>query len=186
MVVTAVLVILLGLVTSLKGGSLANLARTRFRGLWILFAAASIQVGTRLTVAETTQTSLLVVIASVMLCGVFLALNIKIVGMIPAAVGLLLNFIVITANGSMPVSRWAADVAGIGGSAADGLKHEWLSAQSSFAWLADLIPIPQASLVVSIGDVVLWYGIGRYVYAVAMGGSGSRVASASSLATNAT
>ncbi len=83
------------------------------------------------------------------------------------ALGWALNTAVIAANGNMPVSSWALHVAGYDESlnvAAVGVrKHEDLSQDTRMVMLGDVIPIPHAKRVLSIGDVFLLAGIALFV-----------------------
>ncbi|MBW3594622.1 MAG: DUF5317 domain-containing protein [Actinobacteria bacterium] len=150
-----------------RGGSLEPLAQTQFRLLWILFAALVAQVGFDLwDPAWLSQTGDLVVLLTTNAAiVVFLAANRHLPGMLLAALGLLLNVIVISANAGMPVSQEAAEIAGLEGELTNlGIKHEVLGPDTVFPWLADVIPLPGLNALISVGDVVLAAGIGWLVY----------------------
>ena len=160
----AVVAALYGLV---RGGSLEPLARTEFRVPWVLFAGLLGQVAFDLWdpdwLSETGD--LVVLLVSNALVVVFLALNRHLPGMLLAAIGLVLNVVVITANGGMPVSREAAEIAGLEGELPNfGIKHELLGPDTIFPWIADVIPLPGLNALISVGDVVLAIGIGWLVY----------------------
>lgn len=150
-----------------RGGSLEGVAATPFRHAWLLFAGFVVQIGFSLWDPPwlTEAGQLAVLIASNALVAAFLAVNLRLPGMAVAAAGLLLNVVVIAANGGMPVSLEAADVAGMDPSSADfGMKHERLSGDTVFPWLADVIPLPGLSTLISAGDILLAAGIGWLVY----------------------
>lgn len=156
-----------GLYGLVRGGSLDGLAATRFRFLWLLFAGFVAQVAFGLWnppwLSETGE--LAIVIASNLLVAVFLAANVHLPGTLVAAAGLALNALVIAANGAMPVSLEAADVAGVDRETTDfGIKHEALDDDTALPWIADVIPVPGLSMLISAGDVVLAAGIGWLVY----------------------
>lgn len=160
----AVVAALYGLV---RGGSLEPLARTDFRYPSILFAGLFVQAGFGIwDPAWLPDTGdLVVLLASNAAVVVFLAINRHLPGMLLAALGLALNVVVITANGGMPVSLEAAQLAGLEGDSPNlGIKHEVLGPDTVFPWIADVIPLPGLNIVISVGDVVLAAGIGWLVY----------------------
>jgi len=162
--IVAVLAALYGLV---RGGSLDSLAATHFRFLWLLFAGLLVQLVFDLWVPHwlsETQGLLVLLGTNVVVAG-FLALNSQLPGMLIAAAGLVLNVLVISVNGAMPVSIDAAEVAGFTGPLpAWGIKHEALTDATVLPWMADVIPIPGLRKLLSVGDLVLAAGIGRLVY----------------------
>jgi hypothetical protein len=97
----------------------------------------------------------------------FLLANHRLPGMALAGAGLVLNLLVIAANGAMPVSQRAARIAGLPRDALSqpGIKHEVLGNDTALSPLADVIPLPGTGQVISAGDIVLAAGIGRLVYA---------------------
>lgn len=150
-----------------RGGSLDGLAATQFRFIWLVFASFAIQIGFGMWnpewLSETGE--LAVVIGSNVLVALFLMVNLRLPGMLLASVGLLLNVVVIAANGAMPVSLEAADVAGSDREISDfGIKHEPLGDQTIFPWIADVIPLPGLSTLISAGDIFLAAGVGWLVY----------------------
>lgn len=149
-----------------RGGSLDGLANTRFRYVWVLFLGLVIQAGFGMwDPAWLTDTgALVIVLVSNAAVALFLAINRHVPGMLIAAFGLLLNVAVIAPNGAMPVSLTAAELAGGDAPAEFGLKHEILTNDTVFPWLADVIPVPGMRSLLSVGDVVLAAGIGFLVY----------------------
>lgn len=153
-----------------RGGRLSALLATNFLFLPVLFAAFAVQLGFEIWDPETLSTNgrLVVVVATSAGVAVFLFLNRQLPGTVLAGVGLLLNVLVIAANGAMPVSPDAARVAGITEALDSGIQHEPLTDDSRLPWLADIIPVPDTKLVISLGDVVLGAGIGVLVYSRSM------------------
>jgi Family of unknown function (DUF5317) len=99
-----------------------------------------------------------------------LARNRRIEGVPLLAAGLLLNVVVIAANGAMPVSRYAEERAGVdrdtfvhGTSGA----HEVADDQTRLSLLADVIPValPVRPETVSAGDVLIVSGVGLLIVA---------------------
>lgn len=147
-----------------RGGSLTNLASTTFEWVGVLLAALVLQVAADLFAPnDISSTGLLVV--TYLVVAAFVLRNRKLPGILIAVVGLAMNILVISLNGAMPVSRWAADIAG-GGSVGDemGIKHEIAGSETDLAFLGDVIPIPETGRVISAGDVVLAAGIAVLVY----------------------
>lgn len=157
---------LVAAVAVVRGGSLENLAQTRFGWIWVLIAALVIQIGTDILGYEGLARPLAALLLAITYLGaaVFLALNRSLPGMAIAASGMMLNAIVILANGAMPVSLWAARVAGIDELGDLGVKHEVAGPDTALPFLADVIPIPNALQIISFGDVVLGVGIAVLVY----------------------
>jgi len=83
-------------------------------------------------------------------------------GIVLAWAGVVLNFLVISLNGGMPVSARAARIAGYRGDFValkriyDGI-HLLMTPETKFAFLADIIPQPLG--VASIGDIILALGV---------------------------
>jgi len=94
---------------------------------------------------------------------VFAGANAKRPGMALLALGALMNFVVVGANGAMPVSLDAMARAGIGSPAVGlpdlGGLHEIMTPATRLRFLADVIPIRAARHVVSPGDLTLWAGL---------------------------
>jgi len=156
-----------GLYGLVRGGSLEGLAATNFRFIWLLLAGFVVQVGFTVWnpgwLSETGE--LAVIIGSNALVALFLMVNLRLPGMLLAAIGLTLNVVVIGANGAMPVSLEAADVAGTDREISDfGIKHEPLDDNTVFPWIADVIPLPGLSTLISAGDIFLAAGVGWLIY----------------------
>lgn len=162
--VVAALAVVIGLV---RRGSLDELARTEFRWVPVLVIALVIQVGADIWDPQWLGESggLAVLIGTNAAVGVFLIRNWKLPGMSLAGAGMVLNVMVISANGAMPVSQRAAELIGLEGPPRDlGLKHELLGPDTLLPWLADVIPLPVLNRLISPGDVLIALGIGWLVY----------------------
>jgi hypothetical protein len=163
----ALVPLLLGFLWGLAhGGSLDNLARTRFRRPWLVFAGLGLQIageaaslfypsyreGGRGTV--TLGVSYLLVIA-------FVVCNRRLPGAKLIGAGLALNLAAILANQGMPVSLRAANAARIevAGYLQSALKHRLMGPDTHLWLLGDLIPVPGIRKVISVGDVVLGAGV---------------------------
>lgn len=166
MILVLVLVVAAAIVGLVRGGSLDSLANTRLRWLPLLFGALVLQLGFDLWDPSWLGDSgdLAVLLASHVGVALFLGLNWKLPGMALAAVGFALNVIVIGANGAMPISDRAAEIAGLEGFDEFGIKHEPLDNDTALPWLADVIPIPGTGKIISVGDIALAAGIGWLVY----------------------
>ena len=154
------------LVGLLRHGSLDALASTPFRALPVLFASLVVQVGFDIWDPEWLGDGgdLALLILTNLGVAAFLLLNRELPGMLLAAIGLVLNVLVIAANGAMPVSEEAAETAGMGSIAEVGLKHEPLTDDTLLPFLADVIPVPGIAKIVSLGDLFLAAGIAWLVY----------------------
>ena len=113
----------------------------------------------------------MLVVSYVLLLAV-VAVNRRVPGATLMATGLLLNVMVVTLNGGMPVSRAAIRAAGAQGAIVieDGAKHHLLTDVDVLVPLADVIPLPQPfGIVLSIGDVLLYSGMAWWCFAVTRG-----------------
>lgn len=150
-----------------RGGSLDALARTQFRWLSVLFGALVVQAAFDIWDPSWLDDTgdVVILVGSNVAVAVFLAVNWSLPGMPVASAGMLLNAIVISANGAMPVSSRSAQIAGHEGPLTDaGFKHELLGPDTLLPWLGDVIPIPVLQTVISVGDVLLALGIGWLVF----------------------
>jgi hypothetical protein len=161
-------------VAVLRGGRLTNLADIRLRWWLLLPVGFLIQWATLLlpdrSWAPTVGVSLIIV-SYVLLVSMIVA-NRERAGMWLAGVGILLNLTVILANGGMPVLREAAVVAGgftgeIDLAGSFNYKHVVLDRSTRLPFLADVIPMRVAGhgQVISLGDVFLAVGLGRFLEA---------------------
>jgi hypothetical protein len=151
-----------------RGGSLDNLARTRFGWTWVLFAGLALQLLFELWTPSglSSPVRLAITLVSIAAVLLFLVANRHLPGSLVAAAGLGMNVSVIIANGAMPVSLDAARVAGISFSSFNelGIKHEILNAGTRLRWIADVIPIPNTQRIFSAGDFVLAAGLAILAY----------------------
>lgn len=166
MILVLALVIAAAILGLLRGGSLDQLATTKFRWVPLLFVALVVQLGFDLWdpdwLSDTGDIAVLVATQAVV--ALFLGLNWKLPGMALAAFGFALNVLVIGANGAMPISDEAAEAAGLKDFDEFGIKHERLDDDTALPWLADVIPLPGTGKIISAGDIFLAAGIGWLVY----------------------
>ena len=153
-------------------GSLRNFERLTVRWWGIALAGLALQIpiparyGSRWAVGA--------LVASYVVLIVFVWLNRR----LPAAplilIGLVLNVVVITANGGMPVSALAIETAGARGegllAGIEGTKHHLMSSDDVLTPLADVIPIPPpAGVILSVGDLFIYAGVAAFVIWVMLG-----------------
>lgn len=155
----------------LRGGRLTNLGDIELRAWWLLLVALGLQVGT-VWLPDTNWAEglgLAMVLVSYVLLTALVLLNRKSTGMWLAGLGVLMNFTVIALNGGMPVLAEAAEVAsGFTVSVPDlsgSFKHVILDSGSRLTAFADVIPVRIGGLgqVISLGDVFLAVGLGRFL-----------------------
>ena len=168
MTVVLVVVAIAVLAGVARGGSLAQLGELHLPGWPLVILGLLVQV----VGAFAGDPTLYVVgmLASAVCVTAFVARNRHLPGMPLIAGGFLLNAIVVTANGAMPVDPRAAARAGVSiGHLSDGLdaKHEIRDDDTALPLLSDIIAVPipggHGSNVLSVGDVVLAAGIGILV-----------------------
>lgn len=156
----------------LRGGRLINLADIRLRFWWLLLLGFGLQAATALIPAEeswasTTATAMILI--SYLPLVVLVLINRQREGMWLAGIGILMNFSVIALNGGMPVLEGAAAVAGgledRALSLALDFKHVALDVSTRLPFLADVMPIRLfgTGQVISLGDVLLAVGLGRFL-----------------------
>lgn len=155
-----------------RGGTLHRLSNISLRWTPLLFEGLAIQLIFQLwdPPGLSRAAALTVVLLSNLAVLVFLAGNLRTAGVFLLGLGLALNVVVIAANQAMPVSPRAAETAGIPAppSESTSLKHERLDDDTRLPWLADVIPVPGLSEILSVGDIVLALGMAQLIY-VAMG-----------------
>jgi len=155
----------------LRGGRLVNLGDIELRAWWLLFVALGLQFGTGLLPDDETLAwlGLTMVLVSFALIMVMVVLNRSKPGMGITALGVLMNFVVIAANGGMPVLAGAAEVAsGFTVSTPDlsgTFKHVPLDETSRLTFFADVIPLRLLGIgeVISLGDIFLALGLGVFL-----------------------
>ena len=105
----------------------------------------------------------------------FVAVNFRVAGMWLLFIGLALNFIVIAANGGMPVSRHALEASGQADVLQlllkdEGAKHHLLTSDDRLTFLADVIPVAgPIKQVVSVGDAFVYSGLAWLILSVMRG-----------------
>ncbi|HET8739767.1 MAG TPA: DUF5317 domain-containing protein [Acidimicrobiia bacterium] len=167
----AIVVFLALAISVLRGGRLVNLGDIELRAWWLLFLALGLQLGTRFLpdASWSEWVGLTMVLVSFALLMIMVLLNRSKPGMWLAGLGVLMNFVVIAANGGMPVLAGAAEVAsGFTISEPDlsgTFKHVELDETSHLTFFADVIPIRLAGIgeVISLGDIFLALGLGVFL-----------------------
>jgi hypothetical protein len=125
-----------------------------FRLVLLLMVGLGIQI-----VGGPSKTHSILLVSSMVLIAAFLFANRGRAGFPLVLVGLVLNILVIAANGAMPVSPSAARATGADAAdlvAAD-LRHESAAPDTNLGFLADVIPL--GGKVFSIGDLFLLCGL---------------------------
>jgi hypothetical protein len=167
----AIVVFLALAISVLRGGRLVNLGDIELRAWWLLFLALGLQLGTRFLpdAPWSDWVGLTMVLISFALLMIMVLLNRSKPGMWLAGLGVLMNFVVIAANGGMPVLAGAAEVAS-GFTIADPdlsgtFKHVELNESSRLTFFADVIPIRLVGIgeVISLGDIFLALGLGVFL-----------------------
>lgn len=159
-------------VAVVRGGRLSNLGDIRLR-LWFLLPTALLMQGATVLLSNdgwtATLGSWLILLSYLPLLGV-VVINRDRKGMWLAGIGVLMNFVVIAINGGMPVLEGAAVVASgfqAGLDIGADFKHVVLDSSTRLAFLADVIPLRLfgQGQVLSLGDVFLAVGLGRFLEA---------------------
>jgi hypothetical protein len=167
----AIVIFLALAIAVLRGGRLVNLGDIELKAWWLLFVALGLQIGTRFLPKESWSegVGLAMVLFSFALLMVLVLLNRSKPGMGIAGLGVLMNFVVIAANGGMPVLPGAAEVAS-GFTVSDPdlsgtFKHVLLDDSSHLTFFADVIPLRFAGIgeVISLGDIFLALGLGVFL-----------------------
>jgi hypothetical protein len=150
----------------LAGGRLSNLAEHRFRLGWLGLIGVVLQfVPIRGDVGD------LVLTASFVCLFVVCGANWRLPGFMLILAGLILNFVVITVNEGMPVSREAVVASGQADTLAelretDSPKHHLERSDDRLTALGDVIPIgPPIRQVVSVGDIAVLLGVAWFLIA---------------------
>lgn len=167
----AIVVFLSLAISVLRGGHLSNLGDIELTAWWLLIIAFGLQAGTVLLPdAEWSQPlGLTMILVSFVLLMILVVLNRAKQGMWLAGIGVLMNFTVIALNGGMPVMAEAAEVAsGFSVSApdlSDSFMYVPLDESSRLTFFADVIPLRLVTIgqVISLGDVFLAVGLGRFL-----------------------
>ncbi|MGH2512066.1 MAG: DUF5317 family protein, partial [Candidatus Limnocylindrales bacterium] len=172
--------VVLGLVLGLlSGGHLGNIGRVRLRWTALIFLAVLVRYGAEALItrniapAVDLQVPLLVGASLILLAGLWA--NRQLPGMAMTFVGVLSNAIVLLVNGGrMPI--WAPSLAAAGFTPQDVSPaiHTILPAAVDTNFLAHLgpfsdvlpVPLPVIANVVSIGDVLIAFGLAFFLFAI--------------------
>ena len=148
------------LVGYLLGGRLGNLANTRFRYGWVGLVGVALQF---LPVEGTA--GYLCLVGSLLLLLFVASVNWRLPGFVLVLAGLWLNFIVITVNEGMPVTREAIVASGQAETIEElhagegGSKHHIATEDDVLLILGDRIAVPPpVKQAISVGDVVAYAG----------------------------
>lgn len=167
----AIVIFLALAIAVLRGGRLVNLGDIELTAWWLLFIALALQIGTRFLPDEewSEWAGVAMVLVSFVLLMALVLLNRSKQGMWIAGLGVLMNFVVIAANGGMPVLAGAAEVAS-GFTVSDPdlsgtFKHVLLDENSRLTFFADVIPLRLVGIgeVISLGDIFLALGLGVFL-----------------------
>lgn len=149
------------------GGRFSHVGRHRLRRPAAVVLAVSAQVVATATGVGGAPAAVLVA-GSYLGLVVFALANRRLLGMAPALLGLGLNIAVMVANGAMPVRESAiVAVAGDDRAVASDLpfgpKHRLEQPSDRLTVLADVVPVGPTGEVVSIGDLLLAFGVAGVV-----------------------
>ena len=159
----------------IAGGSLRPFDRLKVHWWGIALAGLALQ-GISLTGGIGREAGWAALVGSYGFLFAFAVVNRRLPALWLVMAGLVLNILVIGANGGMPVSASALETAGAG---AEGLlgastaKHHLMGPGDSLTPLGDVIGIPPPiGAVISIGDVLLYAGVAALVVMIMLGRSG--------------
>ncbi|WP_018502278.1 DUF5317 family protein [Parafrankia discariae] len=163
MLVLLLLTLLCGLAVGLaRGGTLDALSRVHVARPWLFVGVVVVLAVGRLVGALHSPAWILATAGLV----VFAVANRRLPGLPLLCAGVLLNALVISANGGdMPVSAWAADRAGVSvQSIRDSHFHTVAGEGTSLRLISDILPLPTpgAPAAVSLGDVLMAAGLGMF------------------------
>ena len=153
----------------LRGVRMVNLGDIHLTHWWLLPLGFVLQIGAQFVPRSAAVWGVALILLSYVPLLLLVIINRDRPGLWLAGLGVLMNFVVIALNGGMPVLAEAAEVAsGFAPGApeiAEGFKHVILNETSRLVFLADVIPIRIANYgqVLSLGDVFLAVGLGRFV-----------------------
>jgi hypothetical protein len=181
----AVVVLVVAIAAGLAaGGSWRGLADLPLRRFGLVVGAVLAQAGGAMVgllgVADESTSYVVGLAVSAALALAFCARNARVSGVPLVTAGLLLNALVVAANGAMPVSIVAAyharvPIAAI--SAGTDARHEIAGDGTALSWLGDVVPVPLPVRpeVVSAGDVLVVAGLAELVVLGMLPGSGGVV-----------
>jgi Family of unknown function (DUF5317) len=158
----------------LARGSLRPLERLELRWWGVALAGLALQV-VPLPHGSGRAAVTSVLAASYALLLVFVWANRRLPATSLMLIGLTLNLVVVAANGGMPVSANAVRAAGgaaaaVPAAGAGPNKHHLMSDADVLRPLADVIPgPPPLGVVLSVGDLLLYAGVGAFVVLIMLG-----------------
>lgn len=168
--------ILIGLLLGLlSGGRITNLATIQLRWVGLLFAAVVVRFGTEIAlnndvaIVDTLRLPLLALGFGLLLAGLWV--NRGYPGLSLAFVGILSNAAVIVVNGGyMPIWETSLEAAGLTADDITSALHVVVPGTASdfllnLLILGDVIPIPFAQNVASLGDLFLTLGLAFFLFA---------------------
>ena len=165
----------LGLIVgALAGGSLKGLRDIHFRLTWVLFVSVGVALLPLFIDSISKQRRAIELVAFI---GVLVFLVVNIVtsrgeiraSLVVIGVGWALNAVVISANGGMPLSRWAYAASGQTERIREGFGGYYrvvlAGPKTRLSQLGDVIPVRLFRQVVSIGDIILILGVALVIAA---------------------
>jgi hypothetical protein len=163
--------VLLLVTVPLAGGRLSRLESVRLRWLWLAFVAFGLQVLIVTVVPEgNTDLHRGLHLATYAMVGACVVRNLDLRFLWVAALGGLLNFVAIVANGGvMPARRGALETAGLEVQSGSFANSDLVD-DARVAFLGDVFAIPAGwpgANVFSVGDVVMVLGVFLVVHAAA-------------------
>jgi Family of unknown function (DUF5317) len=152
----------------LLGGRLAGIAHLQLQHREVLALALVVQLTAWALGSISAVGYALGVTVAALAAGLFCVRNLTVPGVPLMTLGLALNFLVVAANGAMPVSLAAAQRAGVDVTellAGASPRHEVATDRTVLEGLGDIIPValPGRPEVVSVGDVLLAAGLALLV-----------------------
>ncbi len=150
------------LVSYLRGGRLGRIAEADLRWSSLLFVGLFLQLGVDRAAGSGwlgDGEGYVALLVSQVLVLVWVAVNWWRPGMLLVLLGLLMNALVIGANGAMPVSADAIAAIGLPGAQVPPGKHVLLTEATRLPFLADVFPLPPMRTIISAGDIVLAAGL---------------------------
>lgn len=147
-------------VALVTGGSVRNLPTERPRWWWLVPLAVMVLAASWVARSAATPLTVAALVALV----AFAAANLPTVGMAVVLAGLVLNLVVILANGAMLVDPGAVVASDVAPSAELasldlGPSRRWREPGDRFGVLGDIVPVAPLAEVVSFGDLILAAGL---------------------------
>jgi hypothetical protein len=147
-----------------RGGRLTRIAEARLQVTWLLFVGLGLQLSVDVAAArgwfgDASTVGWVVLLLSQLVIVAWLVRNRALPGIALVAAGLLLNAVVMAANGAMPVDPSAVRALGLGELEVPPGKHTLLTDATRLPWLADIWPLPPLRSIISIGDLAIAAGL---------------------------